>query len=240
MSGCVAKPLFPYGVVEGTGQVVRGDVLDPEKDPVPAVMWMSKKGICIGLPGGEVRNVTSDRYVVSGSPSYGASLLKIHGGTPQFMVSYDSTTLLMDTATNALSTYSYVFDSYCAFNGVYLAAGTPGVVQIDAGCLDGAAQIDASFSSGRHALGGDAPSRTSMAHLAALFAGELTLTLAADDGTPTSYAVLPLNAGPHQCRVPLARGARGKYWQFTLANTCGYYFSLDSLDFDTAPSLRRS
>lgn len=75
-----------YGTVEGTEYVVRNDKVGEEGVAGKTVMWMSRRGVCLGVDGGEMKNLTSDRHIPS-SALVGASLFKIKDGTPQFLVS---------------------------------------------------------------------------------------------------------------------------------------------------------
>lgn len=78
-----------YGTVLGTEQEIpEHHVLDEKQRPQgPQVMWMSKHGVCLGGNGGFFKNLTGKRYRLPVDVTTGASLLKVRGGTPQFVVS---------------------------------------------------------------------------------------------------------------------------------------------------------
>jgi hypothetical protein len=84
----VARPLAPVGVVEGTSHIVRGDVLAKDNEPEPVVLWLSTKGVTLGSPGGVIKNLTGDRWIMPSAPAQGSSLLKIKDGTPHFMTTF--------------------------------------------------------------------------------------------------------------------------------------------------------
>jgi hypothetical protein len=82
----VAQPIANYGAVPGTLVYPRTDKTSANDITGRTAMWMSKQGVCVGLPSGEMVNVTSDRYSVPEAAS-GAGLFKMQGGnTPQFLV----------------------------------------------------------------------------------------------------------------------------------------------------------
>ena len=78
--------VLPYGGVEGTTRIVRGDLIEKSEDTTNVGMWMSKQGVCLGANGGRVKNLTVGRYTMPDMSAQGASLLKIKDGTPQFLV----------------------------------------------------------------------------------------------------------------------------------------------------------
>jgi hypothetical protein len=72
----------PYGSVLGTEVMLANYQVGQEGVPGVAMGWMSTKGFCIGLDGGQMQNVTGGRHVPP-SAREGASLLKFRGATPQ-------------------------------------------------------------------------------------------------------------------------------------------------------------
>lgn len=82
----VAQPITNYGAVPGTLVYPRTDKTGARDISGRTAMWMSKQGVCVGLPSGEMVNVTSDRYSVAEASS-GAGLFKMRGiSTPQYLV----------------------------------------------------------------------------------------------------------------------------------------------------------
>ena len=86
----VRKQVAPYGTVLGTEFYVRNDLLINEnaeltRHPGMTPVWMSQTGLCLGLEGGAMQNLTSDRFVIPSVLAEGASLLKIRSGTPQLV-----------------------------------------------------------------------------------------------------------------------------------------------------------
>lgn len=76
--------VLPYGAVRGTLVYPRNELLLKGDLPAKTPMWMSRNGVCIGLAGGQVLNLTGGRF---GQPEarYGGGLFKVRGGTPHYV-----------------------------------------------------------------------------------------------------------------------------------------------------------
>lgn len=239
------SPLMPYGVMEGTSALIPGELLGGDNPPDNAQLWMSFKGVCVGSQpsrsGPIMSNVTSDRYIMPHLPWFGASLLKIKSGTPHFIVSCDTMTMVMNVTTRAVWFYTnYTFNSFCKWSGVYLGAGSSGLVQLELDGHDDGVQIDAEYASGKMALSGEFQSRLQEVTVAAVIEGELQISFTTDDGEPSEQTIVPrLAAVPQQCRVIPPKGQRGMYWQVELKNIDGCDFSVDNVTLHVAPSQRR-
>lgn len=81
----IRKQVAPYGTVLGTEMYVRNDVLLEGNQPGMSPVWMSKTGLCLGAEGGVMQNLTSDRVILPGGLTEGASLYKTRSGTPQLV-----------------------------------------------------------------------------------------------------------------------------------------------------------
>lgn len=83
----IRRQVAPYGTVLGTETYVRNDLLLEGNQPGSTPVWMSNTGLCLGMEGGVMKNLTSDRYSLSAPLAEGASILKIRSGTPQLITS---------------------------------------------------------------------------------------------------------------------------------------------------------
>lgn len=149
--------------------------------------------------------------------------------------------LVMNGLTHAVWEYaSYPYNSFFEFNGKYYATGDGGLYQIETGDLDGATQIDASWSFGRLAFNKDNITRVSDAYVGGTIGSTLELTVATDAGQSATYEVVPYQTDVIQpSRVKLGKGLRGKYYQLSFNNVDGCNFSVDSVTVDSAASMRR-
>jgi hypothetical protein len=81
----VQKIVADYGAIEGTAtkpnEAFIGDGISGQ-----AVLWASRKGICLGGNGGSFRNLTAGKYEVP-SNRYGSGFFRINNGVPQYIAS---------------------------------------------------------------------------------------------------------------------------------------------------------
>lgn len=83
----VRKPICDYGTVRGTVEDVPEYYVQDGENQGPQKMWMSNDGVCLGQNNGVFKNLTGGRFIPPDGIAAGASLLKVRGGTPQFVVS---------------------------------------------------------------------------------------------------------------------------------------------------------
>jgi hypothetical protein len=147
--------------------------------------------------------------------------------------------LAINTRTNAVTEYSNMaFNSFATFNGVVLGASADGIMALQ-GDTDSGAPIAASMTSGQLDFDSAQHKRVSAGYVGYRADGVLTLALAVDGVPATSNTLAPRAAGLHPSRTPFGRGARGRYWQWQLANSGGAGFTLDALAFDVDVLARR-
>jgi hypothetical protein len=79
----IYREVADYGAIEGTGKKVKGAFIGDGVVGDP-VMWVSRKGICIGANGGNFRNLTAGRYEVPNN-RYGAGQFRLRNGIPQYI-----------------------------------------------------------------------------------------------------------------------------------------------------------
>lgn len=147
--------------------------------------------------------------------------------------------LVLNPRTRAVTEYDGpAANSLAWFNGEVLAATADGIMALR-GDTDAGAPIAASMTSGRLDFGSDHAKRLSAGYCGYRADGALTLSLAADNGAASRYPLAPRGAGLHPNRTLFGRGARGRYWQWTLANSDGAAFAVDALAFDADVLARR-
>jgi hypothetical protein len=151
----------------------------------------------------------------------------------------------MTHVTNPLSFAISEFDGY-AFNamakiGDKLFGTSPtGLYQLDIGGLDGAAQIDAVIATGETDFGSPHQKRVSDFYIGMRSDDVLEVTADVDEAASGTYPLDPLGIGTiKQRRAHIGKGLKGKYWKFTVANTGGCDFDIDSLDIAAVVVARR-
>lgn len=151
------------------------------------------------------------------------------------------TALVANTVTAALSEYDdFDFTSFCEYKGAYYAAGPSGLYRIELGDTDAGVPIDASFSTGDLDFDSEMQKRISDFYMGLRTKGDLTLNIATDEGDPVEYTLAPYAVETlKQRRVITAKGARGKYWRFEVANTDGCDFEVDTMNVAVVPGARR-
>jgi hypothetical protein len=71
--------------VLGTETFVPGHLFGKGEQQGKIALWMSKQGLCAGMDGGQMMNLTGERYSLPDGVATGASLLKLRGKSPQLV-----------------------------------------------------------------------------------------------------------------------------------------------------------
>ncbi len=125
---------------------------------------------------------------------------------------------------------NFPFNSFCKFNGEYLAASTTvGLCKLG-GNLDIATPIDAYFIPIHYDF-----ENSNIKHLRTLyfsgdFDGQMRLTLSADDGTEQSYSFATLTTGKQLAKKKVSSSTRGVYHKIKVENYNGCDFSLNRIE----------
>lgn len=89
--------VFDYGVIPGTSVLANAAFFETSMQsdsegngPGEAVVWTSKRGICIGLNGGQVRNYSESKYSFP-SAQRGTGLVRQYRGFAQYVVTLQGT-----------------------------------------------------------------------------------------------------------------------------------------------------
>lgn len=80
----VSITVLNHGGVQGTLVYPSNDKLTAEGVQGIAAMWVSRVGVCLGTTGGNLVNLTGDRYEMSAARK-GGGLFKMRDGTPQYV-----------------------------------------------------------------------------------------------------------------------------------------------------------
>lgn len=138
--------------------------------------------------------------------------------------------------TNATTTSTSAFESMFEFDGKYYGVSAQGLFQIDA-----PASTEPIVGTLRLALlhfGTELQKRIAETFIAMRSKGDITITVEADEQPVGAY-----NLSPHgiemlkQRRTLVGKGAKGKYWDFTLE--CSDDFDYDTINIAAVPVSRR-
>lgn len=140
-------------------------------------------------------------------------------------------TYITNTITSAVTTYeNFPFNSFAEIDGKYYGAGPAGLFEL-VGDKDVTTDIDATLALGALHFGSEMQKRMSDFFIAMRSDGDITLRVSVDEREPFEYTLSPLDIETlKQRRTLIGKGAKGKYWQFELANTAGCDFDFDSLN----------
>lgn len=152
-----------------------------------------------------------------------------------------SATYVMNTQSSALSEYlNYGFNSFAEFNGMYLAAGTNGLVQIDTGVLDDAAEVAGRWKTGRLDFGSMQQKRAADLYGSVLTEGDVTMRVSVDKSEQYEYVFGPFSQDELvEARIQggIAKGLRGRYWEFEFERAVP--FVVEDFNVNVAETTRR-
>lgn len=151
-----------------------------------------------------------------------------------------SNTVVMHTEAMALSTYSnFPFNSFAAFNGVYLGAYAGGIFMLG-GDVDAGAMIQAAARVGITDFSTSYLKRLDRVYVGYRTDGNLVLRVITDEVDQRDYR-LPVQGktGLHGNHTRLGKGLEARYWQFEVRNQGGAYFDLNMIEVKPTKLRRR-
>lgn len=120
------------------------------------------------------------------------------------------------------------YNSACMFDGVPLGATSAGLYRVG-GYTDHGTAIPALVKSGAFDLGTPRFKGFRYFYFGIDATGDLELSIFCDGELVASYSVDGGTSGYREVRVPIGRGARGRYWQWQVKNKSGAFFVLYSV-----------
>lgn len=136
--------------------------------------------------------------------------------------------LELNLKTRAVTQTTQTFNSMCRFGDIYLGADADGLHRIGGFTDDGSA-ISALIESGLTDFGTDRPKRCRLFYFGIAATNQITLTVTCDGTNVATYYFAPINDSPVVVPVPVARGHKGRYWQWKVENDSGGFFALYSV-----------
>lgn len=151
-----------------------------------------------------------------------------------------SSTVVMHTESNALTTYSnYQFNSFAQFNGVYLGANDSGIFALS-GATDNGVLIDAAARVGITDFSTSHLKRVDRCYVGYRTDGNMVLRVITDEINTRDYLLTATGkAGLHGNHVRIGKGLAARYWQFEIRNKDGSDFTLDTIELKPTPLRRR-
>lgn len=210
----------------------------------PTVIWAVLRApaptLVATLPTGEVMSAllraATPIMAASGYPAYvltfsGAARVPRLVAALSAPASANFRTWVLNTRKGALTEYSgWAFNSFAVFNGVLLGASAGGLVSLGTQDLDGAAAIDAVATTGKEDFGSSWHKRVPRIYAGIACDGDARFSTITTEGGTRTYA-LDYNRidGIQQRRIPVGKGPRSRYFQFSVANVAGSDLSLNDI-----------
>lgn len=168
-------------------------------------------------------------------------LLSVDGLMQSAMPAPVFTSVVLNTQSKAACTYSgLAINSLANFGGLTLAATASGIVAL-IGDSDDGAPINALVTGGVSDLGVEQYKRVLCAFVGYRAGGDMEMTMITDQHHEFIYQLVPRQMDhAHASRVKFGQGAKGRYWQWKLANKSGADFALDSVALDVEVLSRRT
>jgi hypothetical protein len=124
---------------------------------------------------------------------------------------------------------NFPFNSFCKFNGEYLAAGTTGLFELG-GDTDNTVEIDAYFIPVKTDFGSIASKRMWYVRMTGDFEEGMYINVIADEETEVEYEITSVKAGLQHITKKLGQSAKGVFWSFEFGNVDGADFSFNRID----------
>jgi 6-phosphogluconolactonase (cycloisomerase 2 family) len=151
-------------------------------------------------------------------------------------------TWVLNTRKGALTEYGseWAFNSYTVFNGVVLAAGPSGIVELGTQDQDNTTAIDSTVKSGKDNFGNSHIKRLPRLYVDYSTDGGAQFKTITTEGGSRTYA-LDWNgiSGVQQRRVPIGKGPKSVRWQWEYTNVSGADFDLGAVMAYPTVSRRR-
>lgn len=79
------RPAQPFSAIEGTAVLCRASMFSDEASAdAQAVVWVSQRGVCVGMPDGSITNLTEQQYTFPAAPR-GAGVVREKDGIVQYL-----------------------------------------------------------------------------------------------------------------------------------------------------------
>lgn len=148
--------------------------------------------------------------------------------------------IVMHSETGALTQYTnFPFNSFAAFNGMYLAASAEGLFMLG-GATDNGALINAAARVGMTDFGTSFLKRVDRSYVGYRTDGNLVIRVYTDEVDSRDYMLEATGRlGLHGNHFRIGKGLRARYWQFEVQNQNGADFTLNSIELKPTQLRRR-
>lgn len=220
-------PAIPFTDVEVDGIAVSAG----QFTPLPAQMFTTTQGICMGTADGKIVNLTYDTLLYPSAPKGCA----VYTGD-KYIVSLDGQTenlsLCMSLGIIAPSQYAnYNFDGMCKFNGIVVGGNSSGVFTLASGDNDAGTLIPAHFRTGATDFGAENEKSLRKLYMSLRCTGRMEASISADGKEDVVREITPYDNKLkiiHQ-QIQGGRDIKGKYLDLKMSNVRGSDFTITEI-----------
>ena len=210
-----------FPAVEWSDAIEYVDGGDIGFDPGRCALWVSIEGAILGLPSGQILNLTKHKIIYPENVRTGFGCLMgynfIHGAVNNFTI---------DTNLKNKASSQYInFDanSIVKFSHGYLSSGDNGLYSLDAVDVTNEAYLLTATMD----FGINNDKRIRYVYLSLESTGNLSLIINTEKVLAKTYAVTISGTGQQDIRIPISRELYGRFWTFKISGTCD--FSIDEI-----------
>lgn len=225
----VQSTVAHYPGIKGTDVTVDGIAVDAGQiTPLPAQMFTTTEGICIGTADGRLVNLTYGVLEYPGAIKGSA----VYTGD-RYIVSLDgdtsNLTLCLSLGAVAPSQYAnFNFDSMCKFKDKIVGGNSNGVYTLLSGDDDAGEDINAHFRTGATSFGVENEKRLRRLYISMRSSGLVKASVAGDDKEDVTKEITPYDDKLkiiHQ-EIQGGRDIKGKYLDLKISNVNGSDFTV--------------
>lgn len=234
-------PVATYGAIPRTLAFANGaKIKDGYPHPIP--VWCGTTGVCLGLPNGQIQNITATKYLMPQASS-GAGVVR-EAENLWYHASVDDRIITVNLNHFAVSEYDFTVDSFAVIGESIYAASATGLQKLFTGVADFAASIVGILDIGTHDFDDTFIHTIADCWLNGWFPAGLTLAVQVDEQAESVYDILSnsdadnLKLSNH--RVKLALGVKGRNWNFVVSNPTGAFFRLEEFSCNVHSLARHS
>lgn len=189
-------------------------------------VFLTAAGICVGLDGGEVHNLTQGRVEIPVAAA-AAAAHRDEAGSSQYLVSLaGGSTWALNTRNKAVTEYpGQVYTGFAEVDGAAYGCAADGLYVLS-GADDDGTPIAVRVRGGLMRFGGTRLSRLKAAYITARSADDLTLVIETGDGLSYTYATTTRSM--RTTRVHMGKGQRATQFLYEIS---GEALDLDVLEF---------
>jgi hypothetical protein len=223
---------YPVPAIRGSDVEIETSVVGDRSMTGVGVIWTSSEGICLGLPGGMVHNLTQRNLKYEVGTKSASVLMGDRYICSMADTSLGPLTLMLNVERLAAGQYiNYTFNSFAKFGKRYLGANSSGIFVLDEDDLDETDHINSWIKLPVTDFGFQGGKRIRFIEMSYETDASLKVTPIADEEAGNSIEFVPGSRSNKQeeQKVAVGRYLRGRDWSLVVENLDGADFSIDRI-----------